>query len=174
MLDGARQIIVRDGVHACTVDEVARRTGIAKTTIYRHVGDRDGLVLAAVDGMVRASEPPDTGSLLGDLREIMRGYLRVAESVRMRELYGWMLDRSMQDPEFALRYRRVRVQPQGPTVIALQRAIARGEIPPTIDIPLVMHLVQGPVMSIRMLDDEPVSDEQLETLLGWVLRAIGA
>ncbi len=38
---GALDVLTTAGVHACTVDEVARRTGIAKTTIYRHCGGSD-------------------------------------------------------------------------------------------------------------------------------------
>src|SRR4051794_6316931 len=129
MVEGARSIIAADGVRACTVDEVARRTGIAKTTIYRHFGGSDALVLAAVDGMVKAADPPDTGSLEGDLRTIMRRYVRIARSPAMRELYGWMMTRSMEDPEFAAMFRGIRVQSAGATVVALQRAVARGDLP---------------------------------------------
>lgn len=172
MVRGALDIIGTDGVGACTVEEVARRTGIARTTIYRHFGSVDELVLAAVDSMVQATEAPDTGSLRGDLEVIMRRYLRVADNPRMRELYGWMMWRSTQDPQFSARFRAVRVQPQGVTVVALQRAIARGEVPPTIDIPLAMHLIQGPTMSKRIVEGEVLTDAEFDRLLDWTVAAL--
>lgn len=172
MIAGAREIIGTDGARACTVDEVARRTGIAKTTIYRHFGGVDALVLAAVDGMVKATVVPDTGSLEGDLRVIQRRYLDVAADPAMRELYGWMMTRSMEDPEFAARFRAVRVQGAGPTVIALQRAIARGEVPPTIDIPLAMHLIQGPLATKRIVEGDVISDAEFDTLIAWTVAAL--
>ncbi|MEN9644665.1 MAG: hypothetical protein RL238_1334 [Actinomycetota bacterium] len=174
MIDTARSIIVRDGVHQCTVDEVARRSGIAKTTIYRHFGGSDALVLAALDGMVKAMEPPDTGSLRGDLWEIQRRYLRVADDPRLRELYAWMLHRSMQDPVFAADFRAVRVQPKGSTVVALQRAIARSEVPPTIDIELAMHLIQGPFASKRIFENERLDDDEFDTLIDAIVAAVRA
>jgi AcrR family transcriptional regulator len=174
MLRVARSVLSTEGVHACTVEEVARRSGIAKTTIYRHFGGVDGLVLAAVDGMVKEADPPDTGSLQGDLREIQIRYLRTARSPALRELFVWMVSRSMTDPEFARQFRAVRLQPRGVTVIALQRAIARGEIPPTTDIPLALHLIQGPFLSKRIVEDEELTDAELETLVRQVVRALGA
>lgn len=174
MIQTARAVIVGDGVDACTVDEVARRSGIAKTTIYRHFGSSDALVLAALDGMVKAMDVPDTGSLAGDLRIIQRRYLRIADNPRMRELYAWMLHRSMLDPAFAADFRNVRVQPKGPTVLALQRAIARGEVAPTIDLDLAMHLIQGPIMSKRILEGEPITEAEFEELIDRTVRALTA
>lgn len=172
MIRAAHGIITTEGVHACTLDEVARRSGVAKTTIYRHFGGVDGLVLAVVDDMVQATDGPDTGSLEGDLRIIVGRYLAVAAHPPMRELYGWMMTRSMEDPGFASRFRAVRVQGSGPTVLALQRAIARGEVPATIDIPLAMHLIQGPLATKRIVDGDVVGPAELDTLLGWIVRAL--
>jgi AcrR family transcriptional regulator len=172
MIECARDVIGTIGVHSCTVEEVAQRTGIAKTTIYRHFGGSDALVLAAVDGMVKTADVPDTGSLLGDLRVIIRRYLKIAQSPASRELFGWMLTRSMQDQEFAAKFRSVRVQPKGPTVIALQRAIARGEVNPTLDLNLAIHLIQGPFMSKRTVENEELTEEETETLLGQIVRAL--
>lgn len=172
MIECAREVIGTTGVHACTVDEVARRTGIAKTTIYRHFGGSDALVLAAVDGMVKTSDAPDTGSFLGDLRVIMKRYVNIARNPANRELFGWMMTRSMQDAEFATMFRSVRVQPKGPTVIALQRAIARGEVHPTLDLSLAIHLIQGPFISKQTIENEEPTDDEVETLLVQIVRAL--
>jgi AcrR family transcriptional regulator len=172
MIRGARKVIASDGVYACTVDEVARLTGIAKTTIYRHFGGSDALVLAAVDGMVKTLDAPDTGSLRSDLEVITRRYLETARIPANRELFAWMVSRSMQDPEFAAKFRSVRIQPKGPTVIALQRAIARGEVDPTIDINLAIHVIQGPLMSKRSVENEELSEEEFQALLDFAVRAL--
>jgi Tetracyclin repressor-like, C-terminal domain len=80
--------------------------------------------------------------------------------------------RSMQDTEFAAKFRSVRVQPKGPTVIALQRAIACGEVDPTLDLNLAMHLIQGPFMSKRTVENEELTDEEIETVLGQIVQAL--
>lgn len=173
-LDAVREIVLSDGVHQVTVDEVARRSGVAKTTVYRHFASVDEMVLAALDGMVREAPPIDTGSLRGDLAAIMRRYVEVARHPRMAELYAWLMSRSTLDPSFAAAARAVRVQSSGATVVALQRAIARGEVPATIDIPLAMHLVQGAFTSQRLFDGPTLTPAQFDQLIDWVVAALAA
>ncbi len=173
LLDAVLEIVATDGVSAVTADAVARRSGVAKTTLYRHFGSTDALVFAAVADSVTAREPPDTGSLRGDLEAIHRRYLAVASSRQNRELFAWMVAKSIESAELRELFRRVRVQPRGPTTVALQRAIARGEIDADIDLDLAMHIIQGPLISQRIVDDSEVSEHDLQRLLDFTLRALG-
>ena len=173
LIDAVLEIVATDGVSAVSADAVARRSGVAKTTLYRHFGSTDALVFAAVADSVTAREPPDTGSLRGDLEVIHRRYLAVASSRRNRELLAWMVAKSLESAELRELFRRVRVQPRGPTTVALQRAIARGEIGADIDLDLAMHIIQGPLISQRIVDDSEVSEHDLQRLLDFTLRALG-
>jgi AcrR family transcriptional regulator len=172
MITSTRKLIAESGVHALTIEDVARRSGVAKTTIYRHFASLDDLVLAAVDGAVKAAEAPDTGTLEGDLRIVQQRYIQMARSDRQRELFAWMMSRSAHDPEFAMRFRRVRVQPGGATTIVLQRAIARGEVAADLDLALALHLVQGPFMSKRFVENEDVTDVELDALVTMIAAAL--
>jgi AcrR family transcriptional regulator len=173
LLDAALAIVATDGVAAVTADAVARRSGVARTTLYRHFGSTDALVFAAVADSVTAQAPPDTGTLRGDLEVIHRRYLDVASSQRSRELFAWMVAKSVESAEHRELFRRARVQPRGPTTVALQRAIARGEIAADIDVDLAMHLIQGPLISQRIVDDRDVSDSELQRMLDMTVRALG-
>jgi AcrR family transcriptional regulator len=174
LIDAALQIVGSAGVAAVTADEVARRSGVAKTTLYRHFGSIDGLVFAAVADSVTAQAPPDTGTLRGDLEAIHRRYLDVASSRQSRELFAWMVAKSIESAENRELFRRVRVQPRGPTMGALQRAIARGEVDADIDVDMAMHIIQGPLISQRIVDNSDVSVSDLERMLDMTLRALGA
>jgi len=155
-----------------SIEAVARRSGVAKTTLYRHFSGIDGLVFAAVAASVSEAVVSDTGSLIGDLRKIQHNYLDIASSNINRELFAWMLTRAMQSPEAAALFRKVRIQPRGPTVVALQRAIARGELSPTTDIELAMHVIQGPLISKRIIDNLDLTDDEFDTLLEMTVRAL--
>ncbi len=61
MLQHTLAIVVEVGVHGFTIDELARRSGVAKTTIYRHFPTRNELLIAALDGNITIPETPDTG-----------------------------------------------------------------------------------------------------------------
>lgn len=174
LLDAALEIVATDGVAAVTADAVARRSGVAKTTLYRHFGSTDGLVFAAVSDSVTAQPPPDTGTLRGDLEAIQRRYLDVAASQQSRELFAWMVAKSIESAENRELFRRVRVQPRGPTTVALQRAIARGEVDADLDVDMAMHIIQGPLISQRIVDNSDVSDRDLQRMLDMTVRALGA
>ena len=174
LLDAALEIVATDGVAAVTADAVVRRSGVAKTTLYRHFGSTDGLVFAAVADSVTAHAPPDTGTLRGDLEAIHRRYLGVASSRQSRELFAWMVAKSIESAENRELFRRARVQPRGPTTVALQRAIARGEVDADIDVDMAMHIIQGPLISQRIVDNSDVSDSDLGRMLDMTVRALGA
>ncbi len=172
LLRATAEILVKEGIGAVSIEAVARRAGVAKTTLYRHFGGIDGLVFAAAAASVSETVMPDTGSLVGDLRAIQRHYLNVASSRINREVFAWMLTRAMHSPEAAALFRKERIQPRGPTVVALQRAIARGELPPTINIELAMHIIQGPLISKRFIDNSDLTDDEFDTLLDMTVRAL--
>ena len=174
LLDAALEIVATDGVASVTADAVVRRSGVAKTTMYRHFGSTDGLVFAAVAGSVVAQPPADTGTLRGDLEAIHRRYLDVASSKQTRELFAWMIAKSIESAENRELFRRVRIQPRGPTTIALQRAIARGEVDADIDLDMAMHIIQGPLISQRIVDNSDVPESDLERMLDMTVRALGA
>jgi AcrR family transcriptional regulator len=174
LIDAALEIVATDGVGAVTADAVARRSGVAKTTLYRHFGSTDAMVFAAVADSVTAQPAPDTGTLRGDLETIHRRYLDVASSRQSRELFAWMVAKSIESAEHRELFRRVRVQPRGPTTVALQRAIARGEVDADIDVDMAMHVIQGPLISQRIVDNSDVSESDLERMLDMTVRALGA
>ena len=65
-------LLIEAGLGELTIDEISRRSGVAKTTIYRHWPNRSALVIDACSRMTDGEEaPPDTGSLEGDLRAIL-------------------------------------------------------------------------------------------------------
>lgn len=84
-----------------------------------------------------------------------------------------MVARAIEDPTNRELFRQARVQPRGPTVLALQRAMARGEVEPNLDVDLAMHVIQGPLISMRIVDDHDVSDAELERMLDLTMRALG-
>ncbi len=172
MLDATKAIIVERGVSTCTIEEVSSRSGIAKTTIYRHYGGLDELIFAAVAKDISHTAAPDTGSLRGDLIEIQRRYVEVARSATVRELFVWMMGRAVTSPAHADLFRAARVQPRGPTTIALQRAISRGELAPTIDLDMAMHFIQGPFISKRIVDNTDITMAEIEAMVDMSIRAL--
>src|SRR5262245_61300263 len=69
-LDATLDLVLELGVDGVTFDEVAARSGVAKTTLYRHFGTKQAMLVAAASSCYVEHPTPDTGDLLEDLRRI--------------------------------------------------------------------------------------------------------
>ncbi len=69
VLTATLDLLTETGLGELTIDDISRRSGVAKTTIYRHWPNRSALVIDACSRMIDgAGALPDTGTLYGDLR----------------------------------------------------------------------------------------------------------
>lgn len=173
MLDAAQEIVVADGLDACTVDEVARRSGVAKTTIYRHFKNADELVIAAIECLKPDVDVPDTGTLAGDLRATIEQFIDTVDPAVSRRLFVSMLHRALDDPQFEAAFRSSREAEHGPLRRVVQRAIARGEVDPEIDVSFAMQFLQGPFLVQHLLRPDTIAvDDRLDQLIELSCRAL--
>ena len=83
VLTATLDLLVEAGLGELTIDDISRRSGVAKTTIYRHWAGRSALVIDACSRLTDGQEaPPDTGSLDGDLRAVLTGIADLLEGNR--------------------------------------------------------------------------------------------
>lgn len=118
------------GYAAFTVDNVAQRTGVHKTTIYRRWSDRDALIADALADSVAAEIPvPDTGSIDDDLNTLARSLVAWISSPSGRAVLSVMVADTAGQPSPPVSARHVfrdRIRTALPVVT---RAIERGELP---------------------------------------------
>lgn len=167
-------LMAEEGFAGLTVDAVAARAGVGKATIYRHWGSRAKLVYAAAS-CFQAEEPdPNTGTLRGDLTEVLTGMLAfLAESDTGRVLPS-LVDAAARDPELAeLREEHVRAK-RARAVRVLERAVARGELPEGTDLERAIDLFAGPPFYRRLMTNRPMGPDDIEPHVELVLRALGA
>ena len=75
VLDATTQLLFERGFGGATVDEIARRSGVAKTTIYRHWPTRTDLLRNACSTLSTPLDTPDAGSLEADMTALMTNLL---------------------------------------------------------------------------------------------------
>lgn len=80
LLDGATMLLVEGGADAVTVDAVSERSGVAKSTLYRHFPSRDDLLVEVLRHNMPALglDLPD-----GDFESGLRLWLREAAGTMM-------------------------------------------------------------------------------------------
>ncbi|MFG2004095.1 TetR/AcrR family transcriptional regulator [Spirillospora sp. NPDC048911] len=73
ILNAAIDELTESGYAGLTMDKVAIRAGTNKNAIYRRWPNRLALGIAAYRRLATSVQPPDTGTLRGDVLELLRG-----------------------------------------------------------------------------------------------------
>lgn len=156
ILAAATELLESTGVGGFSVDEVSRRSGVAKTTIYRHWPTREALVLDACAGLDDRYDLPDTGTLHGDVSAFVADLARMVERASWAAVLPSIVDAAERNAAFAAMHAQIQ---QGHASLVHQiaeRAIARGELPPGTDTALLASTVLGPVFYRRWFSREPL------------------
>ena len=132
ILAAAMELLFDQGLHAMSMDEVARRAGVSKATIYRWWPSKERLALDAL-ATEWASTPPagqrHTGSLRGDLLTRFLPWLRQLNHKPYARVVAGLVAEAQTNPEFAELYRQHFVQARrDATRELLVQARDRGEI----------------------------------------------
>jgi AcrR family transcriptional regulator len=163
VLEAALAELGRVGYVALRIEDVAARSGVNKTTIYRRWPTKIDLVAAV---LLHAKDPPsefDTGTLEGDVKGSLfemrdrlgdpqqAAIVRVVMAERMQPEVNELVGRLRE------RYRDVRRQ-------IFVRAIERGEISPNADTHALVEVMSSPLVVRIVHQGLPVDDAYLEQL----------
>src|SRR5260370_10740182 len=134
ILTATVELLAERGLTAMSIEEVADRAGVGKTTIYRRWPSKGLLALDAFVASFREQQPlPDTGTLRGDLIAALRAWVRAVTRTPMGSMLTGLIAEAQHDPELRGAWRDRRLEPpRTQHRIMLDRAIARGAIPPPV------------------------------------------
>jgi len=144
ILNATLELLVEVGFSALTVEGVASRAGVGKATIYRRWPSKLPLVVEAF-GQLPGFEDVDTGDLAGDLKKMLRGYLDAFNSTPLSAVLPSLAGERTHNPELSQLFEPVSKDRRRPLVKAFERAVARGEVAPDLDLDLAADLVVGPI-----------------------------
>jgi AcrR family transcriptional regulator len=160
ILAAAAALLAEGGFAALSIEEVAARAGVAKTTIYRRWNSRGVLALDAFLADFQSQQPPpDTGTLRGDLLAALRAWIRAVTRTSAGPILAGLIAESQRDPEFGVAWReRVVERLRAQHKLLLNRAIDRGEIPPDTDQEVVLDLLFGAAYHRLLQGHRPLTD----------------
>lgn len=142
-----------------TVDAVAERSGVHKTTVYRRWGSVDGLVAAALTLALSDDwQAPDTGSLAGDLRALAREVAGTFGDPESSALPTAAILAAFQSAPAAEALRAFYADRHERCAVLAARAVDRGELPPGTDPVAVVRAACAPVFYRLFITREPVDD----------------
>ena len=159
------ELLSQTGVGGFTVDEVARRSGVAKTTIYRHWPSREALVLDVASRLSAEQEVPDTGSLTDDVTAILRHIGHLLGTARWSSVVPSLVDVAERDREFAAVHADIQRGHAAALRHILERAADRGQLPAKADPSQIISVLMGPLYYRRWFSREPIDDQFVDAVV---------
>ncbi|MEV0072454.1 TetR/AcrR family transcriptional regulator [Amycolatopsis sp. NPDC050768] len=158
VLQATLDLLAEQGFTNLTVDAVADRSGVHKTTIYRRWESTDGLVAAALRmGTEQPWTAPDTGSLAGDLAETLLELVQYFTEPGLRELPTASVLAAFHSPRAAEALHGFYEDRHGRSAVMVTRAITRGEVPAGTDSAEVVRVASGPIFYRLFISRESVT-----------------
>jgi AcrR family transcriptional regulator len=161
------------GYSALSLEGVARRAGVHKTTLYRRWGTREKLVLEAM--LARAGERisvPDTGSVRTDLLELARTAAANAATPEVAAMARAVAAQEPHNPRLAAANQRFWAERLALDAVIVERAIERGEVAAGTDPRRAIESVLGPIHLRLLLTGEPIDRAFLEGVVDVVMDGI--
>lgn len=147
VLDATRELLAENGFGNLTVEGVAARSGVAKTTIYRRYRSKNDLALAVLLDMVdEVSTQPYAADTWSELVSLVDRTVELMCTSLMGLVMKGLVSEVAADPELARVYRDRVVSHRLADVSALvERGISRGELRADLDSEMVTDLLLGPI-----------------------------
>ncbi len=170
MLGATLDELARVGYGALSIDGVATRAGVNKTTVYRRWPTKAHLVRSALTAMAEtAPRFEETGDIRSDLLALARRMSMVTSSPHGRSIARMILGGCAEGElvSLALSLRR---RLETPTRRLLERAIAGGQLRSSVDLDLLFETLRGWIIHRLFRERVPVTDERLRRLVDLLLR----
>lgn len=170
ILDAATDLFCELGYEGLSIEGVAAKAGVGKTTIYRRYPTKLDLVMAVSGSVSKGMIPtPDTGSLRADLIAIARGFTNMLCQTAAGRAIPMMLAAKAANPELAAAHEAFVQERRDITIGVIRRGIARGEMPRDTDPVMIADLVMGAPFQRVFVTGKPVTPRYLEAMVDQIL-----
>lgn len=172
ILDATLALLGEVGFSGLTIDGIAARAGVGKATIYRHWPGKAHLVVDAFRSRIPALPVPDTGTLRGDLVAVVGFMVEGLSRSPLSRILPALVEAAESDPELERLFKVFGEERRTLIRQVLERAAARGELRPDLDLEVVLDCVVGPVFARRLLVRKPFTPRYGEQVIDLLIPAI--
>jgi TetR/AcrR family transcriptional regulator, regulator of autoinduction and epiphytic fitness len=159
------------GYGAFTIEGVAARAGVGKSTIYRHWDGKLELVEDAFHTLKAQALVPEDGSF----RDRLVAYLEQVASLVAESTYSScmpaLIDAAERDPNVRAFHNRFSTDRRAVLVELLQEGVKAGDLPASSDPELLADALVGPIILRRLIFGEPCAVADVPSLVDQILPA---
>ena len=172
VLDATLTLLAERGLDRLTIADIAESAGVHETSVRRRWHTRENLICDALLNYSEVHLPiPDTGSLRGDLAAFASELATYLTTPLGRALL-YAMTTTGEDPalsEARTAFWQTRYELAS---VMIERAVARGELPATVDSRLALEALIAPLNFRALVTDEPTDGDLPRRLADLVLDGI--
>jgi TetR/AcrR family transcriptional regulator, regulator of autoinduction and epiphytic fitness len=177
-VERSRQVILRAalaelgevGYGAFTIESVAARAAVGKSTIYRHWSGKLSLIADAFETFHEQATPDlRSGSPREILEQIIRHVAEVVAGSTFSACIPALIDGAERDSELRKFHHRFQLEARQPFVEVIKDGVATGALSPHIDPELTASALLGVIFYRRLMSGEPFDPARAGELLTTVL-----
>jgi len=166
-------LLATEGYAHLTMSGVAAQAGVSTATLYRRWRSKLELVVDVLTARADENPVPDTGSLEGDCRALVRNLVEKTRTTKTTPLMAGLVGEIGRNPELADTLRASLIGPRRQALKEVfARAAKRGEVSRGVDTALAADLLFGPLYHRLLFTGEPVTAKVGDNLVDLVLKAI--
>jgi AcrR family transcriptional regulator len=172
VLEAAAELLAERGYSGFSIDALVERTGVSKTTIYRHWPSRIELLASTIATLADRRGVPDTGTLRGDLVAFIERRTRIASDDNLSRSIPGLIEAAARDSALLTVVTKVVAETYSQLGIVLERARSRGELRADHDDSLMTSIIIGPIFFRRLVMHEPTTKAQIEAIVDMILNGL--
>ena len=172
ILQTAMDLVTEFGFRAVSIESIAAKTGVAKTTIYRRWPNKAAVVMDAFMERLLRTQFPATKKATDSIRLQMHSMARAFRSKDGTVLKA-LLSEAQFDAELATAFRERWTLPRRKLALAvLQKAVSQGELRSDIDLEATIDLLYAPMYYRLQMGTNPLSDAYIDEIFDQVVEGL--
>lgn len=171
MVDACVELLAEVGREGLSREKIARRAGVSVMAVYRRFASVEDLLAAvASTPLAGRTQPANTGTLSGDLTDLLRRRIDLLAHPSSRRGAAELLAAAAGSEPIRAAMQASLKQRRGETVEVLRRARERGELRPDLDDDLILDLLEGLVYYRLLWRYAPLAHAEVEATIEALLQ----
>lgn len=171
VVDATGAELAAAGYPGFSMERVAERARVHRSTLYKHWPTKRDLVVAFARRSYAERLPaPDTGTWEGDLRALVHDLARSIADPTSRALFGALAAAGHSDPELQSAVLEMWRADTAQHLTPIERAKARREIAADLDSGLLLEAITAPLIERLCVIGVPITPHFLEFTIELLLR----
>ena len=169
ILGAALDLLGEMGYGGMSIEAVAARAGVGKSTIYRHWPGKLELVEDAIRTLKAGLVLPPGDSVRGRITALLQLAASNVADVTWSRCLPALIEAAERDPEVKTIHCRLADQRRQVLIDLLAEGVEAGEIAPHDDLGLLADCLFGPILVRRLLLHDPLSPEAIPVVVDLLL-----